>query len=1541
MRYKYQRTQIFRKKLDLPKDILFKVYNCTLLFSEFIEYKLDDKIPITCLDVRDRQIVEKFGLEKAKQLDWELLDYGIYNGENDLKKIIMSFDENIQNLNETLYEMIKNQMKPSDYSSSMKEFYKDRILPILEGDSDDLRSQKWKFNHGELSLKELIFNWDLYKDKDLSYCLIRDRNNEFGISDNQLKQFMGEFDSIAELILLKTNIYTFISEINDSKSEFERKKVIKKVTDSILDTIDQEFNNSSLTNEQYSQLFKYSSIEEYLKKNSDEMVTNKILSELKYLNLSEFHLLDISIPFSILKNRNVLSFLSEYGLKNVIEFDDECGHFFTKNNYEMLKNMYSLYLHYATNNPDTRTSIITKGIYSENNLGSYKPYTKDEFYEAIRRMIVYGPSDSTFADKCPDYRDITGAFRIKNPELFISDQSPEELKKAFYTKSITPQLLVKHPEYIHFLSGKDLSSCFKDRKIQVVDNNALYRYENIYKFIGNKTDFSGLMNFITEYSDVLDIVFDIRMPYHDQYEIKFSNNDDINQIQNKIHETLRKLIIEKGLTYPTHIPKELISKYPSMFLDKTAPQELQEAFYGRTITSEFILSNPTYRNHLNGVDLECLFKYMPVGIMSKNYLGDIAYTGSLEHKRIQENINFVNALKETFGESNVLDVMLIYGKYVEQVYEANNLKNFLYNLEFTQDEFLDELDKTILQNIIDLNMKYDENISSHFKNNNPTLFLGADVPQEIKDKFYNREFTLKDFNDNPELLNIFENTNIACAFSENMSWIIPLFNDTKNFKTGNYNRMKVILAYSKIQDVDLQKTFKEYVMKFETNIDVEKIEYVSEVLSRLSLSNSSEIFTFRKELAPQILKSDNPFETFDKIESLFVKNNIPTVGKIYSCFDILHPDFKGFNFDNSMISPVLKSSTLMGKSIVIFSDLIKCSFGSNNRSVNDYLNNIDFASKLYESIRKGQIQYDELDQVEKDELLIFSRHLATLYNNTLQAKKMVEEVKLTGSVMDDLLELSKKMSPNGTLNYNLGDRVIRMFCGFAGINTLSQAKEYIYKKITTVDEKNRNAAGYDMILERGDFIKGIGSVNYLKDILQNGSISKEYLGASAGSDFTPLDTDVSMIITNDRTISDKINSTAANSYGPIWFVLKNDDRFMVTRDSNRTFDAKKDMTKMEVFYTGVVGKDHYGIRTGFASSEINYVVMEDYDSRVGLEIAMNGFYIPVADKNGKIIFTPNDYDKLREKMSGLSYYGENNYVFSNNLITEDTQYFADQVEKYGYEIHEKREKITAVIKKSLGELDLQLKTYMDGDLTEGIVELIDTGSTGRGTNKLGDGDFDFMMRLDKSILSDSCKVEQLKKKMLKNFGKDGSSELTADGDFRLKNVEIDAETIVDIDITFDKKTDKVSYSTDMALQDRLSTIKKIDPKKYKYVVANILLAKEVLKQAGVYKPNRGETPQGGLGGVGIENWILQNGGSFVDAAIDFIKMSVGKNFSEFKDSYYIWDFGENHLASRRGKYPHDNFVSSNMSEDGYNKMVQVLNTYINNVKLIDYNGVHK
>ncbi len=47
--------------------------------------------------------------------------------------------------------------------------------------------------------------------------------------------------------------------------------------------------------------------------------------------------------------------------------------------------------------------------------------------------------------------------------------------------------------------------------------------------------------------------------------------------------------------------------------------------------------------------------------------------------------------------------------------------------------------------------------------------------------------------------------------------------------------------------------------------------------------------------------------------------------------------------------------------------------------------------------------------------------------------------------------------------------------------------------------------------------------------------------------------------------------------------------------------------------------------------------------------------------------------------------------------------------------------------------------------------------------------------------------------ILKNLGKENTSELTSTRDFRLKNVQTDTD--IHVDITFTEKTDKLSYST--------------------------------------------------------------------------------------------------------------------------------------------------
>ena len=600
-------------------------------------------------------------------------------------------------------------------------------------------------------------------------------------------------------------------------------------------------------------------------------------------------------------------------------------------------------------------------------------------------------------------------------------------------------------------------------------------------------------------------------------------------------------------------------------------------------------------------------------------------------------------------------------------------------------------------------------------------------------------------------------------------------------------------------------------------------------------------------------------------------------------------------------------------------------------------------------------------------------------------------------------------------------------------------------------------------LQPGDLVKGMGGtdgygIRYLSYAFQNGSISKEYLGDASRSDTTPLDADASIVLDDEQTINQTMANMLADGYGGgLWVALRPDkDRFIITRrdkdeadqsvydlsvpDANfdRTnlsqeeidrrlkeiAEAKRHrregLPKLEIFATGVDGSGHYGIRTGFGMDKVSYYI-SDRTTRTGknlsgfnegngeeytlvsevtkLEITLNGFYIPVVDRDSEeLIFTPDDYDKMRQQMSGLSHYHTGDYIFapdselelgeltldreslsavsapsssstsddaqgasSSSITIPSTNAIIDQLPTSMAETDHKHEVINQAIKQAITnipELNLSCKDYLDGDLTENIVEMIDTGSTGRQTNAPGSGDFDYMARLDRSILNDPTKKQQITDALLAAFGKadevngtsnqidnldhneDGEGEGEAgqadnksrivNGNLRLKQVSIDglAEP-VDIDITFAQKTNKVQYPTDAALADRLTNIKNQSETKYQQVLANIIYAKQFLKANQVYKPRRSPEAEGagGLGGVGIENWVLQHGGSFKQAARDFL--SVADNCSSFEDfcaHYPVWDYGENHKGIR--SKPHDNFVADNMNPEGYERMKEVLRAVV-------------
>lgn len=574
----------------------------------------------------------------------------------------------------------------------------------------------------------------------------------------------------------------------------------------------------------------------------------------------------------------------------------------------------------------------------------------------------------------------------------------------------------------------------------------------------------------------------------------------------------------------------------------------------------------------------------------------------------------------------------------------------------------------------------------------------------------------------------------------------------------------------------------------------------------------------------------------------------------------------------------------------------------------------------------------------KDTFTMYIMHLNALYNNTKEGKENPNVLK--ENIVKDAYTLLSKLSNDKDFKVDeLPNRIVRMFCHFAGIDTIDQLKTLMTKEVSEADARNRKRAKENnFTIKEGDFYKGLVNENddekdryytFLINILQNGSISKEFLGSDARSDTTPLDTDLSKLIGEvpsfEAPFIDKRYAAAA--YGPLWLVIKDSDRLNYSQENNEYKDDK-----LEVFETGLHGAGHFGIRTGFPSSDIDYLVVDEDKVklyRIYNAIVMNGFYIPVLNTKGNLIFTPEMYDNMRKELYGLSYFGYGDvYEFSESINDFDSSELKKSIDNNIDETTRKRN----LVVNALSSVGLDLATRRDPYMKHGEVELLDIGSTGRGTNTAADYDFDFIMRIDKEIYLDEEKMDAFKKKIeeaLPGISFESSHKI------REQVVNINGED-VKIDITIIIKDDKIGYTTDECIKDRLSSIEKIDPEKHKKVLENIVLAKQILKENKCYKPKHAghNKAEGGLGGVGVENWILQHNGSLYDAAKSFVEVAnQSTNFDDFKSKYYIFDFGENHLYYRHDdKYMHDNFIADNMDEEGYNRMKNALTEYLRKVE---------
>ena len=436
--------------------------------------------------------------------------------------------------------------------------------------------------------------------------------------------------------------------------------------------------------------------------------------------------------------------------------------------------------------------------------------------------------------------------------------------------------------------------------------------------------------------------------------------------------------------------------------------------------------------------------------------------------------------------------------------------------------------------------------------------------------------------------------------------------------------------------------------------------------------------------------------------------------------------------------------------------------------------------------------------------------------------------------------------------------------------------------------------------------------------LRLGIRSKEFnMEGSLEHDATPLDTDFSEITQDNFNVHDMygnrieptlgtiIDSTVSSGFGGTYYVVKKGD---YDEEKSYTDGSKNTTTRY--------------LRTSIGSNKISCIITNEWNQEYAYSMAQNGIYIPVVDLNSEqVLFTREQYDRIREKMKGLTFYRADNFEIDKNVKNGNILRNAENLKKEAetqISTQEKKTKIVELVKRNMPKTVVE---DMIGDISSKTLEFIDTGSTGRGTNIPGDGDFDFMLKC--SSMDEQTKMIAQMRTFIYGTPKGGDNEFN----IRYEDVTIDGlDTPVDIDVTSEKKELQVEYSSDLCIRDRLDNIRNIyGDEAASQVVDNIIVAKKRLKEIGAYKKSNsdGATELGGFGGIGVENWILQNGGSFIlamETFLDATKDENGKNisFEEFQKRYPIYDFGQNHRANTINK-GHDKYVEG-LTSSGFDKM---------------------
>lgn len=711
---------------------------------------------------------------------------------------------------------------------------------------------------------------------------------------------------------------------------------------------------------------------------------------------------------------------------------------------------------------------------------------------------------------------------------------------------------------------------------------------------------------------------------------------------------------------------------------------------------------------------------------------------------------------------------------------------------------------------------------------------------------------------------------------------------------------------------------------------------------------SQEMQKIKDALIDQLLTTDAPEEKFAAIEEIFIKNNLPPVGKYFRAFTILNPPEKMAQIMASRtdLSPCLREASPRKRYAMLYRDLLRVHIASNNRDLRAYLETFRDGQEVFDRIAAEGIA--SLTEAERAHAMRVCGKVMTLRDNARRGFRDYEAMTLEGDLEEQYAAMAASIGV--AEGQSVTDRLSRMFLAPAGYASIAEALDAMD---TAQHDGHQRGLETARQLQEGRFTVGDGDVlrgvnaDDIKEILQGATVSRELFAPSSTEDASPYDYDVIRVGATpphlDEVIRAYANPRGGAQVPDVFFLIRNRDQFHDTTTSAQDYTPDK----MEIFArTTDRAHDQWGVRTGPSTSEIDVFIATDTivtdrqkSTNFFFAIAQNGRYVPVTDTRGRRIFKPEDYAQYRRTFcGGVERYG-GEALEVTPTVPEDAHY--DEITQLRAEMQKDRahvEQLQTMIRDAIAQTlaahGVALHNPHDTMITG--ADLFTTGSTARGTNAPHDYDFDFTVRLD---AADMAKAPEILAHLRETLGGEeidaGSHAMAGEGIFplRLRNVGFAGEASrCDVDVTIMPKSELLLYGSHDAAAERLAWIRDhVSQDAYEQTVANILLTKRFMKEHDVYLMWREHHPNriGGIGGIGVENWILANGGNMLQAFRSFHNAShdaAGNRipFARFREAYHVIDPGENFADNGM----HNDYFGTILTERGYAVMCDAIEKYL-------------